>query len=102
MNFTSEVFIPADNLPGNTKFDPAEKVFIWNNDDNELFFDRGELVYFRVELEEWIDQKPTVVRKDAEGNIVDLRDTSWRILVSCGLVLGLAFSCADNLFLRAQ
>jgi DNA-directed RNA polymerase III subunit RPC8 len=47
-----------------------------------MFFDKGEPVLFRVEQEEWIDQKPTVVQKDEEGNVVEHRDTSWRIIVS--------------------
>lgn len=82
MNFTSEVWVPALNLPPNTEFDRGEGVFIWNNEGSELFFDRGEPVLFRVEQEEWIDQKPTVVRKNEDGDVIDVRDTSWRVIVS--------------------
>jgi len=82
MNFTSEVFVPALNLPENTAFDRGESIFIWNNDGDELFFDRGEPVLFRVEQEEWTDQKPTVVRKNEDGDVIEERDTSWRVIVS--------------------
>jgi DNA-directed RNA polymerase III subunit RPC8 len=82
MHFTSEIFVPAGNLPENTHYDHGEQVFIWNSDGTELFFDKGEQVLFRVESEEWFDQKPTVVRKDDEGNVIDTRGTSWRVIVS--------------------
>jgi DNA-directed RNA polymerase III subunit RPC8 len=31
-------------------------VYIWRNDGTELYFDRGDIVRFRVEREEWHDQ----------------------------------------------
>ncbi|KAF2277575.1 DNA-directed rna polymerase III 25 kd polypeptide [Westerdykella ornata] len=82
MNFTSEVFVPAQNLPPDTNFDIAEGVFIWDNEGNEMFFDPAEPVLFRVEAEEWFDRKPTVVQKDEKGDIIERRDTSWRIIGS--------------------
>lgn len=33
-----------------------EQVYIWRNDDTELYFDKGDIVRFRVENEEWHDQ----------------------------------------------
>jgi len=47
-----------------------------------MFFDKGEPVLFRVEQEEWIDQKPTIVQKDADGRIIEERGTAWRVIVS--------------------
>ncbi|KAF2751022.1 hypothetical protein M011DRAFT_464816 [Sporormia fimetaria CBS 119925] len=82
MNFTSEVFVPAQNLPENTTFDRGEGTFIWTDSGNELFFDKGEPVLFRVEQEEWIDQKPTVVKKDENGDVIEERGTSWRVIGS--------------------
>ena len=35
-----------------------EQVWVWNNDGNEYFFDKGETVRFRVEAENWHDQSP--------------------------------------------
>jgi DNA-directed RNA polymerase III subunit RPC8 len=87
MGFTSEVYVPAQNLPEGTEFDRAEGVFIWNNEGTELFFDPGEPVLFRVEQEEWIDQKPTVVKKNEDGAVIEERDTSWRVIVSPHLLL---------------
>lgn len=85
MIFTSEIFVPIQNLPENTHFDQGEGVFVWDSDGTELFFDKGEPVLFRVEAEEWIDQKPTVVQKDEEGNVIEERGTSWRVIVSSAM-----------------
>lgn len=82
MQFTSEIFVPVQNLPENTHYDRGEEVFIWNEDGTELFFDKGEPVLFRVENEEWYDTKPTVVQKDENGNVLETRGTSWRLIVS--------------------
>jgi DNA-directed RNA polymerase III subunit RPC8 len=36
--------------------DEGEQVYIWRNEDTELYFDKGDIVRFRVESEEWHDQ----------------------------------------------
>jgi DNA-directed RNA polymerase III subunit RPC8 len=82
MEFTSEIFVPYQNLFENSSFSNAENVWVWNSDGTELFLDKGEPVLFRVEQEEWIDQRPTIVQKDEEGNIVEERGTAWRVIVS--------------------
>lgn len=83
VDFTSEIFVPHQHLFPNTKFDRSEGVYIWMTDEgHELFFDKGEPVLFRVEAEEWIDTKPTVIQRDENGEIIELRDTSWKILGS--------------------
>ena len=82
LEFTSEVFIPYQNLPENSSFSNAEDVWVWNSDGAELFFDKGEPVLFRVEHEEWTDQRPTIVEKDEEGKIIEERPTAWRVIVS--------------------
>ncbi|KAF2009792.1 DNA-directed RNA polymerase III, partial [Aaosphaeria arxii CBS 175.79] len=86
VDFTSEIFVPYQNLfPGST-FDRGEGVFIWKTEEgHELFFDKGEPVLFRVEQEEWIDQKPTVIQKDEDGEIIETRDTSWRVIGSMSM-----------------
>lgn len=39
--------------------DYADQVWIWENEDGSTFyFDVGEVVRFRVEMEEWHDQIP--------------------------------------------
>lgn len=44
-------------LPGNS--DIADQVWVWENEDGSTFyFDIGEIVRFRVEMEEWHDQIP--------------------------------------------
>ncbi|KAF2634693.1 hypothetical protein P280DRAFT_463189 [Massarina eburnea CBS 473.64] len=81
MDFTSEVFVPANALQENSEFDEAESTWVWQTENgSELFFDRGESVLFRVDREDWIDQKPTLVQKDANGHPIEERDTAWRII----------------------
>lgn len=84
LDFTSEVFVPWQNLPKNTTFNTTESVWIWKDEPEspEMFFDKDEPCLIRVENEEWTDQKPTVVQKNADGIVIDERDTSWRIIVS--------------------
>jgi DNA-directed RNA polymerase III subunit RPC8 len=82
LDFTSEVFVPCQNLFENSSFSNAEDVWVWNSDGTELFFDKTEPVLFRVEKEEWIDQRPTIVQKDEQGNVIEERGTAWRIIVS--------------------
>lgn len=82
LDFTSEVFIPYQNLFENSSFNQAESVWVWNSDGTELFLDKGEPVLFRVEQEEWIDQRPTIVQKDELGEIVEERGTAWRVIGS--------------------
>ena len=82
LDFTSEVFVPHQNLPSPSTFSRAENVWVWDSEGTEMFFDKGEPVLFRVEQEEWIDQKPTIVQKDADGRIIEERGTAWRVIVS--------------------
>lgn len=82
LDFTSEVFIPYQNLFENSSFNNAESVWVWNSDGTELFLDKGEPVHFRVEQEEWIDQQPTLVVKDEETDeIIEEKGTAWRLIV---------------------
>lgn len=39
--------------------DTTEKVWVWKEDGQELYFDNNEMVRFRVIGEEWHDQTPT-------------------------------------------
>jgi DNA-directed RNA polymerase III subunit RPC8 len=83
MEFTSEVFIPYQNLPPDCHFDHGENAWIWKTEGGpELFFDRGEPVLFRVEREQWYDQKPTLVQKGEDGEPIEQRGTAWRLIVS--------------------
>lgn len=81
LDFTSEVFVPYQNLFENSSFSQAEGVWVWNSDGTELFLDKGEPVLFRVEQEEWFDQRPTIVQKDEQGNVIEERGTAWRVIV---------------------
>ncbi|GFF38393.1 hypothetical protein IFM46972_05534 [Aspergillus udagawae] len=71
VEFFNDILIPPDLLldgarllwevhvgsPGNS--DIADQVWVWENEDGSTFyFDIGEIVRFRVEMEEWHDQIP--------------------------------------------
>ncbi|KAJ5337682.1 hypothetical protein N7452_004410 [Penicillium brevicompactum] len=59
LEFFNDILIPPGMLMENSRFDLAEQVWIWENDEgSEFFFDVGEVVRFRVEAEEWHDQVP--------------------------------------------
>ncbi|KAF2800010.1 hypothetical protein K505DRAFT_320749 [Melanomma pulvis-pyrius CBS 109.77] len=79
LDFTSEVFVPHQNLHTPSVFSRAENTWVWNSDGFEMFFDKTEPVLFRVEQEEWIDQKPTIVQKNAQGQVIEERGTAWRL-----------------------
>lgn len=82
VDFHNEIFVPFQNLFPNCKFDQHERTWIWKADGGaELFFDQGEPVLFRVEQEEWFDQKPSVQQKDAQGNLIIQHGTAWRVIV---------------------
>lgn len=82
LDFTSEIFVPYQNLFENSRFEKSENVWVWNSDGTELFLDKGEPVLFRVEQEEWIDQRPTIEQRNEDGEVVDERGTAWRVIVS--------------------
>lgn len=83
LDFTSEVFVPYTNLFEGSDFDQTEQTWIWKHEGgSELFFDRGEVVLFKVDREEWYDQKPTIEQKDEDGNVIETRGTAWRLIVS--------------------
>jgi DNA-directed RNA polymerase III subunit RPC8 len=81
LDFTSEIFVPYQNLFENSRFEKSENVWVWNSDGTELFLDKGEPVLFRVEQEEWIDQRPTIEQRNENGEVVDERGTAWRVIV---------------------
>jgi len=81
VDFHNEILVPWQNLFSNCNFDQNERTWIWKAEGAELFFDRGEPVLFRVEQEEWYDQKPSVTEKDAQGNVIIKTGTAWRVIV---------------------
>jgi DNA-directed RNA polymerase III subunit RPC8 len=81
VEFFHDIFVPWRNLPPNCSFDQHERTWIWKTEGNELFFDKGEPVLFRVEQEEWFDQKPSVQQKDAQGQLVNQQRTAYGITV---------------------
>lgn len=57
-DFFDEIFIPHTSLFDGSTFDVKENVWIWNNDGNEFYMDKNEVIRFRVEEEAFEDQLP--------------------------------------------
>ncbi len=53
--FFNDIHVPPHLLFPDTEFEKTEQVYIWRNDETELYFDKGDIVRFRVENEEWHD-----------------------------------------------
>jgi len=53
LDFFDDIIIPANLLPEDTRYNSAERVWIWDSEGNELFYDNKEVVRFRVEREIW-------------------------------------------------
>src|SRR2546429_290018 len=62
--------------------DEGEQVYIWRNEDTELYFDKGDIVRFRVESEEWHDQ--SLLAPPAKGDTTSEieRKVPYSIVVS--------------------
>ncbi|OJJ46278.1 hypothetical protein ASPZODRAFT_142897 [Penicilliopsis zonata CBS 506.65] len=59
VEFFNDILVPPDLLLDGARFDRADQVWIWQNEEGSIFyFDVGEIVRFRVEMEEWHDQIP--------------------------------------------
>ncbi|KAA8642226.1 hypothetical protein EYZ11_009007 [Aspergillus tanneri] len=59
VEFFNDILVPPNLLLDGARFDYADQVWIWENEDGSTFyFDVGEVVRFRVEMEEWHDQIP--------------------------------------------
>ncbi|KAJ5936384.1 DNA-directed RNA polymerase III subunit 22.9 kDa [Penicillium verhagenii] len=78
VEFFNDILIPPELLLPGAKFDYADQVWTWDNDDGTtLYFDVGEVVRFRIETEEWHDQIPngpdsdqTVAERKAAYSII--------------------------------
>lgn len=57
-DFFDEIFIPHTSLFDGSTFDVKENVWIWNNEGNEFYMDKNEVIRFRVEEEAFEDQLP--------------------------------------------
>ncbi|EEA22214.1 DNA-directed RNA polymerase III complex subunit Rpc25 [Talaromyces marneffei ATCC 18224] len=59
LEFFGDITVPAALLFDGSRFDLAENIWIWETGENTYYYDIGEIVRFRVESEEWHDQRPT-------------------------------------------
>ena len=44
----AKAFIPSAFLNESSSYDEIEGIFIWHYDENELFYDKGEIIRFKV------------------------------------------------------
>lgn len=67
--FFEDIFVPSTMLfPGTAFGEGEEDVWVWNTDNNELYFDAGIIVRVRIETEHWEDQAPSGAAKKGEIN----------------------------------
>ncbi|KAF2496673.1 hypothetical protein BU16DRAFT_525825 [Lophium mytilinum] len=53
LDFFDDIYIPEALMPEGVRYNAVEKVWVWDTDDSELFYDNNETVRFRVENEHW-------------------------------------------------
>ncbi|KAK0628468.1 RNA polymerase III subunit Rpc25-domain-containing protein [Bombardia bombarda] len=58
-DFFNDIFVPSLELPDGTKFVKEERIWVWKEDDQDMYYDNNEMVRFQVLSEEWHDQTPT-------------------------------------------
>lgn len=79
-DFFDEIFIPSTYLFEGSSFDVKENVWIWNNDGNEFYMDKNELIRFRIEEEAFEDQLPIPPHLQDDRMEVE-RKPPYRIIV---------------------
>lgn len=88
VEFFHDILVPPQLLFPDTTFDTNENVFVWKNDDTDLYFDIGETVRFRIEAEEWVDQAPKGPKTDEEEDSSGKRPPYSLIASMCDPGLG--------------
>lgn len=80
-DFFNEIFIPHTYLFEGSTFDVKENVWIWNNDGNEFYMDKNEVIRFRVEEEAFEDQLPVPPHLQ-DDRLEEERKPPYRIVAS--------------------
>jgi DNA-directed RNA polymerase III subunit RPC8 len=86
-DFFDEIFIPDTYLFEGSTYDVAENVWVWNNEGNQFYMDKNEVIRFRVEEEAFEDQLPVPPHLQ-EGSREEERKPPYRIIVSSYLAEG--------------
>ncbi|KAI5789112.1 RNA polymerase III subunit Rpc25-domain-containing protein [Geopyxis carbonaria] len=80
-DFFDEIFVPHTSLFEDSTFDVKENVWIWNNEGNEFYMDKNEIIRFRIEEEAFEDQLP--IPPHLQEDHVDMeRKPPYRIIAS--------------------
>jgi DNA-directed RNA polymerase III subunit RPC8 len=78
--FFDEIFIPHTYLFDGMSFDLKENVWIWNNDGNQFYMDKNELIRFRIEDEMFEDQLPVTPHVQIDCMEIE-RKPPYRVIV---------------------
>lgn len=79
VGFFDDIFVPNTCLKSDCRFDPAERVWIWEYDSNELFIDLEEPIRVRVMAERFIEVAP--VEKDSASMMTSTTDSNSMVPV---------------------
>ncbi|OJI97767.1 hypothetical protein ASPVEDRAFT_49718 [Aspergillus versicolor CBS 583.65] len=82
VEFFNDILVPPDLLLDGARFDYQDQVWIWENEEGTFYFDVGEVVRFRVEMEEWHDQIPNA--PDLGDGAATDRKPPYSIIVRTG------------------
>ncbi|KAJ9137912.1 DNA-directed RNA polymerase 3 25 kd polypeptide [Pleurostoma richardsiae] len=58
-DFFDDIFVEREELPEGCVYDHGEQLWLWNLEDQQMYWDNHEMVRFTVVSEEWHDQTPT-------------------------------------------
>eukprot|EP01084_Bolivina_argentea_P036198 67007_1 len=54
LGFFEQIFIPKNNLPKQSTFDEDSKTWIWETEDQQLSFEKDDVIYFKVVKTEFL------------------------------------------------
>nr|SVE75384.1 EOG090X0DHL [Daphnia dolichocephala] len=89
LGFFDDIYIPAENLQKNSRFDEAEHAWVWEYEsedgNHDLFMDTGEEIRFKVVAEDFVDTTPSGPSNETPDPSLDPKDNkkmAYRITAS--------------------
>ncbi|KEZ40001.1 hypothetical protein SAPIO_CDS8985 [Scedosporium apiospermum] len=67
-DFFDDIFVPYDQLPEGCEYNHSDQLWIWNVEEDRLYFDNHEMARIQVIDEEWHDQTPVGPLQSSEDN----------------------------------
>ncbi|KAL7275558.1 DNA-directed RNA polymerase III complex subunit Rpc25 [Rhizina undulata] len=81
-DFFDEIFIHRDSLFEGTTFNIQESVWVWNNEGQDFYMDKNELIRFRIENEKFVDQLPVPPHEKDKQTDAE-KKPAYALLASC-------------------